>query len=171
MALIPIGYRKGVVYAEVDAADVPLVSQYRWCIKMGYAATMVAKGVDQPHATMHRLIMGIAFGAAQGLQVDHIDGNPLNNKRSNLRICTRSQNQMNKGVMRNNKTGLKGVSYCPNSDCRKKYRAAICANGKNIYLGMHATAEEAHAAYVAAAKIYHGEFAYRGEQRVHSGSA
>ena len=93
-----------------------------------------------------------------GMFVDHIDGNGLNNQKSNLRICTNAENLHNRGVQKNNTTGYKGVCW----DKEKgKYRASISFECKRINLGRFSSKREAAIAYNKAAIKYHGEFAYR----------
>ena len=93
-------------------------------------------------------------------EVDHKDGDWSNDSASNLRECTHSQNQMNKGPMRNNKLGIKGVGYREERLGRKKFYAQIKIPGTKItkHLGWHATAEEAAHAYREVARQLHGEF-------------
>ncbi|OQY12404.1 MAG: hypothetical protein B6I31_03260 [Desulfobacteraceae bacterium 4572_19] len=93
----------------IDRADRELISQYTWNINPvnGYVQTRIRKGRE--HSTplyMHRLLMGACKGDSQ---VDHIDRNRLNNKRSNLRFVTWSENQLNKGLGRDNTLGFRGV--------------------------------------------------------------
>ena len=101
---------------------------------------------------MHRMIVG----DKSGLHTDHIDGDTLNNRRSNLRICTHQQNMMNKCVSKVNKSGYKGVIYVKS---RKMYKASITLNRKIIQLGYFYYIKQAAIAYNAAALKYHGEFA------------
>lgn len=89
-------------------------------------------------------------------QIDHIDGNGLNNNSENLRAASQGQNQHNKGTQKNNTSGFKGVSREKQA---KKWRAQIELDGKVRYLGLFDTPEAAHEAYKAAAKRLHGEFA------------
>ena len=103
---------------------------------------------------LHRLIMR----PPKNMQVDHKNKDKLDNRRCNLRICTVSENAMNRGKTKYNTTGFKGVR----SDKRRKrkiYRAQITANKKRYNLGSFEKPEAAGAAYKKAAKIYHGEFA------------
>jgi hypothetical protein len=88
--------------------------------------------------------------------IDHRDGNPLNNRWRNLRLCSVSENAANRRRLRNNKSGFKGVAFVPE---RGMWRARISKHGKRYPLGNYATAEEAHAAYVAKARELFGEFA------------
>ena len=100
-----------------------------------------------------RLIWCLVTGSWPTNHIDHIDGDPSNDKWDNLREANRCQNQWNRGVNRNNKTGLKGVT-----ETWGGWRARIRANGKTLELGKYATPIEAHQAYLDAAKIHHGEF-------------
>lgn len=86
------------------------------------------------------------------ITVDHIDRNPLNNRWENLRLATQSEQNMNRGVDR---PGLTGASFHKHS---RLWQAYIKAGGKRITLGYFKTAEEAHAAYLKAAKELHGIF-------------
>lgn len=155
IAYVPL--TKGYV-ATIDAADVPLVEGFNWCAFVTPRWTVYAgRGSshdDGKHLAirMHRVIIG----AAHGLAVDHIDGNGLNNRRSNLRLATRAQNQHNRGVRADSASGLKGVLR---HALTGRWRAYIRVDGKKIHLGYFDTAEAAHAAYSAAAHRLHGEFA------------
>lgn len=93
---------------------------------------------------------------SDGKTVDHIDKNPLNNQRENLRPATKSQQAMNRGLSTKNKTGFKGVFYCKT---RKKFIASIRVDGQRIYLGEFKTDEEAGREYDHFARRWHGPFA------------
>ena len=102
---------------------------------------------------MHRLILGLEpFDPLEG---DHINGNTLDNRDSNLRIATSQQNARNRRVHSNNLTGMKGITYDPRSN---RWMARIMVDGKSVWLGYHATKEEAYAVYKAAELLYFGEF-------------
>ena len=91
----------------------------------------------------HRIALLLHYGAWPIGDVDHIDGNPSNNKIENLRDVSHSVNIQNrKSATTKNKTGFLGVVKR-----RKKYAAHIHKNGKQIYLGLFETAELAHQAY------------------------
>lgn len=103
----------------------------------------------------HRLAWRIVTGQDPGaLQIDHIDGNSTNNSWSNLRLASNAENQRNKGIFRNNKSGFKGVHKHGN-----RWKALIYFNKKKINLGCFDTPELAHMAYCKAAAELHGEFA------------
>lgn len=89
-----------------------------------------------------------------GMVVDHIDGDPWNNRRSNLRICTHAENIRNQRKPCNGNTPFKGVSILGT-----KFSAGISASGRTYSLGTYEDATEAALAYDAAALVVHGEFA------------
>ncbi len=147
--------------AKVDAADYEWLSQWKWCViktsTAYYAVRSVWHKVDKRYyfLLMHRVIMGLEREDKR--VVDHIEtGNTLDNRRSNLRIATRSQNNCNSRKRRNNSSGYKGVSFHKQSG---KWIALIGMDGKDIFLGSYSTPEEAYAVYCEATKKYHGEFA------------
>lgn len=86
--------------------------------------------------------------------VDHINGDALDNRRENLRLCTHAENMRNRRRHKNNATGFKGVY-----PYRGGYRAQVRANGKKYQRGSFATPEEASAAYAEMATDLHGSFA------------
>jgi hypothetical protein len=91
-------------------------------------------------------------------EIDHRDGNPFNNAWDNLRQATHSQNQCNRGVPANNKSGFKGVNQIQLKNS-KKWWASIECEGKDYYLGCYTTPEAAASAYCEAAARLHGDFA------------
>jgi hypothetical protein len=95
------------------------------------------------------------MNAPPGLVVDHINGDPLDNRKSNLRLATQADNSRN-SVQRGSNSGFKGVSYVAK---RGLYFASIKHNGRTIGLGRHRTAEDAARAYDAAARRLQGQFA------------
>jgi len=103
---------------------------------------------------LHRVILQ----PPEDMKVDHRNKNPLDCRRQNLRICTTSENAMNRGKTRDNSTGYKGVNLDKRRK-RKKYRARITANGKTYFLGSYKKPDEAGAAYREGAKKHHGQFA------------
>jgi hypothetical protein len=88
--------------------------------------------------------------------LDHINGARADNRFTNLREASPAQNRHNSRAPRTNITGLKGASWNKRD---RKWVSEIRANGKRIYLGYFDRAEDAHAAYVGAATLFHGDFA------------
>lgn len=140
----------------IDAADAPLIEGHNWTanVLMGKLyAGRTERGVTRRLVLMHRLIIG----AQTGVQVDHKDGDGLNNRRSNLRLATYEQNMRNKGLTAANTSGLKGVHQIKSSG---RWRSIIrIGGGKRVSLGVFPTKEEAYIAYAEAAVRYHGDFA------------
>ncbi len=141
--------------AVIDAADVPLVEGVNWMAAVRgtvvYAVRIARQDGVRRAIYLHR-ILG-PEGAED--QLDHADGDGLNNRRCNLRPATHAQNQWNKGVTKRNKVGMKGVSWHP---INQKWRARIRVNGRNTHLGFFDTPEEAHEAHRNAADQFRGEF-------------
>ena len=104
----------------------------------------------------HRLAWLMMTGAWPDHQIDHIDLNPGNNAWANLRAATNAQNCFNQSRPKSNTSGFKGVHHIKTSG---KYRAVIKINYRQKHLGCFETAEEAHAAYSAAAREHFGDYA------------
>lgn len=135
-------------FVKIDKCDWELVSKTHWSANSwDYAAGNVG---NKKVMTMHRFIIG----AKKGEIVDHINNDKLDNRKTNLRICTNMQNSWNKPA-RNGKK-LKGVHF---NKINKKYIAYISADGKRHYLGSFKSAAEASLAYNNAALDLHGNFA------------
>lgn len=151
MAVIELS--KGLV-THVDDEDLPLIRQYSWHAqyskhtKTFYARTW-GDGTGKRYL-LHRLLMNVED---PNIFVDHRDLNTLNNRKENLRVCSRSQNGMNRCAPSNSTTGAKGVWKRGSV-----YRAMIRMNGKRIHLGYFRTIEEAAKVYDDAAKKIAGEF-------------
>ena len=144
-------------FTMVDDADyVWLADGSRWFAAEKrnkiYAVRGVFRDGKKTTEKMHRVIIQ----SPPGFEVDHRNGDGLDNQRDNLRICTVNQNQYNRGPQKNNTSGYKGVSF---SKRNKKWRADIKFNMRKISLGYFTSAKEAANAYALAAVSLHGEFA------------
>ncbi len=140
----------------IDADDFVKLTGYSWHVgKGGYAARTQSSGGKVLHFIMHREIMGL-YAEQSSMQVDHINGDRLDNRRSNLRVCMGVENMWNRSKQANNSSGFKGVHW---SKRQKKWRASIRAHGKFKGLGFFEDPKDAHAAYCTAAKQLHGDFA------------
>jgi hypothetical protein len=141
--------------AVIDAQDAHLVAGVMWGARVAprsvYATRSVIVDGKMTTVQMHRLLMQ----AQPGTQVDHIDGDGLNNRRSNLRIADRAQNQHNKRISSSNTSGFKGVHW---DSHKSRWRARICAYGRRFYLGYFSSPEEAYDRYCEASKKIHGKF-------------
>lgn len=141
--------------AIIDAADAPLVDGFNWFSRgdgnTTYALRNENTGTKRRTLYLHRLLMSDPDGA----QVDHVNGDGLDNRRSNLRLASAQQNVFNQRLSRKNTSGLKGVSRVKATG---KWCAKITLNGKSKHLGYYATVELAHAAYVHASLTMHGVF-------------
>ena len=126
----------------VDDADYEWLTLHKWFLDGdGYAKRTDRSGSRGRHVSMHRKILT----APAHLEVDHIDGNRLNNQRSNLRLVTRSQNAQNlQGARRDSRTGVRGVEFVKGS--KKPYRAYLYINGRHLSFGFFANLNEADAA-------------------------
>ena len=138
----------------VDDDDYIRFGAFNWYPNdKGYIITDVSKHRKSDYGSakvrLHRLIMA----CPNGMDVDHANGDKLDNRKENLRICTRSENLCNKEIT-NNLMGAYYRSEC----CRKPWFSAITFNGKQKYLGSFYTAEEAHEMYKKESIRIHGKY-------------
>ena len=150
--LMPLSQGK---FAIVDAEDYERLKQYKWHVDKGDSTNYAARGIVGKNFRMHREILG----APKGLVVDHINHNGLDNRRSNLRLCTVRQNNMNRRPSRrkNKWSRFKGVSW---DKQRRLFTAYIQQDGKMVRLGRFESEVEAAKAYDKKARELFGEFAY-----------
>lgn len=143
--------------AYVDDEDYERVSALKWRLFYGNQQKMYAANGDG--TLMHRVIAG----TPTGMQTDHRNGNGLDNRRSNLRIATHSQNLANQPSRlvrkgRPTQSKFKGVTHLEGR--LRPWRATISVHRKQHFLGYHPNEVDAARAYDAAARLYFGEFAH-----------
>lgn len=135
----------------VDKDDLHLLGNWSWKVHKGVVCRSDWK--TKKTVILHRLIMD----APDGMVIDHINHDTLDNRKSNLRICTHQQNIMNSRKRKGNNTSkYKGVSY----DKKHKWRMKITKDGISTDISGFDTEEDAARAYNEYAKMLHGEFAY-----------
>lgn len=147
MKLIELYNQRG--YAFVDDEDYERVKSFgNWQLgTQGYACFM-------RHGN-HYYIHYVVLPRKEGFAIDHIDGDKLNNQKSNLRYCTLSQNQANRVLNKNNTSGYKGVTLHETG----KWSARVNINKKRRQLGLFETPKDAALAYNKAMKEHFGDFA------------
>ena len=137
--------------AIVDDDDPKEPWRFKWSAHKCRNTWYAIRNVQGRTITLHRFLMGEPDG-----QVDHEDGDGLNNQRINLRLATHTENQCNRGPNINNTSGFKGVTW----DQRERlWKAQIKVNRTNIHLGYFVNPKDAADAYDNAAIRLHGEFA------------
>jgi len=159
MVVIPIYSKKhGVKNMFIDGDDLEKIINYKLTVhnkkgsELFYVITSIKNNDKFKTVGIHRIIMQ----CPDGMDVDHINHNPLDNRKENLRICTRSQNIMNSRKLRNNVTSkYKGVHFQKN---RKKYRSRIMVNGIRYEVGSFDKEIDALNAYNEAALKYHEKY-------------
>lgn len=156
MALVPL--TQGYV-ALIDAGDVPLVDGWNWSAIRSPNANgktrsvyAVRKGRNNRLIYLHRSVLSVP----NGISVDHVSGDGLDNRKVNLRVATTAQNQHNARLRTDSSSGAKGVSWCKKS---RKWKAYIKENGKQRHLGLFNTIEAASHAYGEASVEVYGAFA------------
>jgi|JI10StandDraft_1071094.scaffolds.fasta_scaffold364297_3 hypothetical protein len=154
MKQIPLTQGK---FALVDDEDFEELSKYKWCAyrhrNTFYASRSVRINGKNKNIRMHRQVLSLV---KKNEYCDHINGDGLNNQKSNLRICGNAENLLNRGKGKNNTSEFKGVTR-DNRD--GVWYAQIKVNKKHFYLGRFKNKKDAAIAYNEAAKLHHGEFA------------
>ena len=133
-----------VAKALIDKEDIPVVNNYKWCLDArGYVR-------NSKQQYLHRVILNTSK------HIDHIYGNPLDNRKKNLRPCTDSENSCNRTKLgTNNSSGILGVRF---REDRNKWYTEIQINNNKIYLGSYNTKEEAIKVRINAEKKYFKDF-------------
>jgi hypothetical protein len=152
MGYVEFPISNGRFFCKVDEKDVAILSQHKWFSQKmaGGRCYAARRNADRKQLLMHRQIMGVTD---KGLCVDHINGDSLDNRRENLRVCTQGEN------MRNyrhawGKEGIRGIRKTPSG----KFRARIRYQRKLYEIGTFDTMHDASIAYAFASSLLHGEF-------------
>jgi hypothetical protein len=145
MKFIPV---KPNMHAIVDDDAFPTFSRYSWRLRNGYAVRFSADTT----VSMHREI----YPPPSGLETDHTNHDRLDNRRSNLRLVSRTLNNANRRIGKNNTSGFKGVHYALKSG---RWRAVITNQGKKHHLGFYPDKRTAAVAYNTAATQLWGDHA------------
>jgi hypothetical protein len=140
-----------------DTSDIPKIMHYTWKVtrrRAGATGYALARKGNNTSVYLHRVLLD----APKGLEVDHINRNGLDNRRSNIRLATTLQNHWTRGANRTNASGLKGVRL---HRIKGLWAAVLAVNGREKRLGIFECKYEAAYAYNEAAKRIQGEFAYQ----------
>lgn len=148
--MIPLTQGK---FAKVDDEDYDRISQHKWSLSGIYAARATSYLTGKRRTVMmHREIMS----TPDGMETDHVNGDGLDNRRANLRICTHAENGRNRKAQDGSMSGYKGVSWIKRD---RKWRAQIKVGGSLFFLGQSKNPIGCAVAYNEAAKKYFGKYA------------
>lgn len=159
---VTVFYTTGGVPFVVDTEDKDKVESICWSFDShGYLRGQPS--MSNKKVWLHRFIMGVTDS---NICVDHIDHDKTNCRKSNLRLCTQAQNNMNMPKMKTNKSNHIGVSW---DKTNKKWRAHISVNNKTKTLGRYKNFDDAVKARRIAEEYYYGEFAPTYNQNIYKG--
>jgi hypothetical protein len=132
---------------------------FGWCISNGYCVRSNTASRKTITIKLHRLIAALYFGidAIKDKEIDHINGNKIDNRKCNLRICSHSENCRNRAKYISNTSGFKGVTWFKRDS---NWRVRITVNGDEKLVGYFDDKLEAAREYDKASKYYHKEFAH-----------
>jgi len=140
----------------VDVSVLDRVAKYNWCVTKCDKHHYAVRSLRLPDGRKKTLYLHrVLTSAPQGLVVDHIDRDGLNNRLANLRVVPHKQNARNMGLSDAHTSGFKGVSWHKD---QKRWRAYIRVDGRQIHLGTFDSVADARAAYREASQKYHGVF-------------
>lgn len=142
----------GIFTWRVTRTNIPAGTQAGYVGPDGYGQLRI----DMRLYKTHRLAWFWVNGEWPPVHVDHINGDPSDNRITNLRLADEAQNARNARMKKSNKIGVKGVSW---DASKRRWRADICVDRKRIALGRFNTIHEAQAAYQGAAELLHGDYA------------
>ncbi len=149
--VVEVKLTRGLV-TIIDTEDLEFVSRWKWCAQRSGNTDYAHRKHGKTTVKLHRALLD----APKGMQVDHINGNGLDNRRSNLRLCTQVENRRNSQKQTGSISEFKGVSKQKGRD--KAWTASLYVGNKR-YMRYFFTELEAALAYDAMAKEHFGEFA------------
>lgn len=139
----------------ISTCDIDKISDYRVGVSKGYATICIG----EKKYLLHRYLLDIHLKEWDEVEVDHINRNPLDNRRENLRFCNSSENKCNKGARRDSMSGIKNIRY--REEKRLKYQAYVGKDGKYVRKSF-STLDEAIEWRDSKLLELHGDFARRG---------
>ena len=142
-------------FALVDDADYKYINQFKWCFKKDRNDKGYAVRKENGKITKMQFLI---LEKQDGLIIDHINMNGIDNRKENLRLCTKAENCQNRSIRKDSSSGYKGVFRTKNSK-KNPWRARVTNNGKRINLGVFPSKKEASMAYNEKAKELFGDFA------------
>ena|SRR3990167_1812801 len=156
MKKIRLGVKSHMGHTLIDDEDFPIISKYKWFAfhsgkRLKYALS-TSRSFSGEKIFMHRLILGFPEK-----QIDHINCDGLDNRKSNLRLCTSQQNKWNQRKREIGSSRFRGVRKSSKSN---SWQAGITVSYKRMHLGSYKSEEDAARVYDRAANKYYGEFAY-----------
>lgn len=147
----------GAKIVIIDNEDYDIIKDYKWGVSKKVDSFYVMRTGKSDLNIKHKVRLHRAITSCPSDKVvDHINGNTLDNRKCNLRVCTNAENLRNSRGKRNSTSKYKGVSYDKE---KKRWASRICINSKEIKLGKFKSEIDAAKKYNEAAIIYHGEFA------------
>lgn len=146
---------------KVDEADYEHLSQWNWQFGAnGYAVREQHYGMKDGKRVRETILMHrVLLDAPKSLDVDHTNEDKLDNRRSNIRLATRSQNKANMKAVKRKDDLPMGITYNPSPRSKQPYMARVCMNGKSYFVGNFYQLKDAVDAYTAKKKELYGEFA------------
>ncbi len=142
--------------AIVDDDQYEALSRHKWCVHNWDGYWYAERGAQRDGRWMTEKMHRVIMNAPNGIEVDHINGDGLDNCRANLRLATHAENMYNQRPRRDGTSQYKGIYW---DKQHRAWRAQIMVDGHNIYLGDFNDEKDAAHTYDAAARRYFGEFA------------
>jgi len=144
--------------AVVSPEDAQFLRRWNWSLNGGYVSRGIRRNGKYRRVMMHRVVARRNGQRIAGKEIDHINRDPLDNRRSNLRAVSKSVNQHNAGARRDSSTGHRGITRYVGRTGIVTFRARIQVDKKRMWLGAYSTVDAARAARATAARrLLNGE--------------